>query len=369
MQNTKIPILDLSPEVETLGAEISEALQKVMASSAFILGPNVKALEEEMAKYLGVKYAIGCNSGTDALVIGLRALGIGPGDEVITTPFTFFATGESVSAVGATPVFVDIDLKTMNLDVSQIESKITSKTKAIIPVHLFGHAVDMDPLMALAKKHGLKIIEDVAQATGGDYKGKKLGSFGEIGAFSFFPTKNLGAYGDGGLITTNSDELARLCRMLRVHGSEKRYYNEMIGYNSRLDEMQAAVLRIKLPHLDKYNEGRRRVADYYSKQLKDVAGVTTPTEASYAKHVYHQYTIRIAGGKRDQVHAALGEMGITTMIYYPVPMHKLSVYQHVKVSVPNTDRAATEVLSLPIWPQLTEPTQARVVEGIRKALS
>jgi dTDP-4-amino-4,6-dideoxygalactose transaminase len=367
MQN-KIPILDLSPELEMLEEEIMTKLRQVLRSTSFILGPNVKAFEEESAKFLGVKHAIGLNSGTDGLIIGLRALGIGAGDEVITSPFTFFATGEAISLVGATPVFVDIDPKSMNMNTALIEKCITPKTKAIIPVHIFGHAVDMDPVVAIAKKHGIKIVEDVAQAIGSEYKGRRLGGIGDIGSFSFFPSKNLGAYGDGGLITTNDDALARLCRMLRVHGSERRYYNEMIGYNSRLDEIQAAILRIKLPHLEKNNEGRRRVAKTYNDLFKGVDGVTTPTEAGYTKHVYHQYTIRIADGKRDHVNSALAETGISTMIYYPVPMHKLSVYAHLKANVPETDKAAGEVLSLPIWPQLTGEVQGRVVNAIKQVL-
>lgn len=367
MQN-KIPILDLGPEVEILEKDLLTKFQQVLRSTSFILGPNVKAFEEEIAKYLGVKHAIGLNSGTDGLVIALRALNIGPGDEVITSPFSFFATGEAISLVGATPVFVDIEPGSMNINCSLVEKAITSKTKAIIPVHLFGHAADMDAIMTIANKRGLKVIEDVAQAVGGDFKGKKLGGLGDIGSYSFFPSKNLGAYGDAGLIATNNDEYARLCRMLRVHGSERRYYNEMVGYNSRLDEIQAMILRTKLPLLDKNNEGRRRVAKHYNEGLKGVSGITTPTETGYTKHVYHQYTIRIAGGKRDYVHHALSEQGISTMIYYPVPMHKLSVYSHLKVSVPETDKAAGEVLSLPIWPQLSEQTQDRVIEAITKLM-
>ncbi|MEQ1877532.1 MAG: DegT/DnrJ/EryC1/StrS family aminotransferase, partial [Bdellovibrionia bacterium] len=355
-------------EIEMLEKELMTKFQQVLRSTSFILGPNVKAFEEEVGKYLTAKHSIGLNSGTDGLIIALRALEVGPGDEVITSPFTFFATGEAISLVGATPVFCDIEPGSMNINATQIEKLITPKTKAIIPVHLFGHAADMDPIMALAKKNNLKVIEDTCQAIGTEYKGRKVGTIGDIGAYSFFPSKNLGAYGDGGLMTTNDDKLARLCRMLRVHGSEKRYFNEMVGYNSRLDEIQAMILRVKLPILDKNNDARRKVAAVYNDLFKGVSGVTTPTEASYTKHVYHQYTIRIAGGKRDHVNQTLAEMGITTMIYYPNPMHKLSVYKHLKANVPETDKAAAEVLSLPIWPQITSSVQATVVKAIANAI-
>jgi dTDP-4-amino-4,6-dideoxygalactose transaminase len=364
----KIPVLDLAPEIEGLWGEFQDAYQRVMKSSHFIMGPEGKTFENEMAHYLGVKHAIGVNSGTDALVIGLRALAINPGDEVITTPFTFFATAEAISTIGAIPVFVDIEERTFNLDVKQIEKSITPKTKAIIPVHIYGHACDMDPILEIAKRRSLKVLEDVAQGMGGNYKTKKLGTIGDLGAFSFFPSKNLGAFGDGGLICTNDDSVADQCRMLRVHGSKKKYYNEMLGYNSRLDELQAAFLRVKLPHLDKRNEGRRAVAKRYNDLFRNVTGVTTPSELDYGKHVYHQYTIRIADGKRDAVHNRLTEVGISTMIYYPVPMHKLSMYSEKTWNVPFTDKASVEVLSLPIWAELTLETQNTIVGELVEAL-
>lgn len=361
-----IPILDLKPEVESLWDELMEAIQGVLRSGHFIMGPNVKAFEHEVAQYLGVKHAIGVNSGTDALVIGLRAAGVGAGDEVITTPFTFFATAEAISTVGATPVFVDIDPKTFNIDPNLIEPAITSRTKAIIPVHLYGQSCEMETILGIAKQYGLKVIEDVAQAFGGEYQGKKVGTLGDVGCYSFFPSKNLGAYGDGGLITTNDDNIAEEARMLRVHGSKKKYYNETIGYNSRLDEIQGAILRVKLPHIDEWNEGRRRVAHTYNELLKDVEGVVTPFEASNVNHVYHQYTIRIINGKRDEVQNRLAEMGIGTMVYYPVPVHKLPIYKSKSTIFALSEIVSLEAISLPIWPCLTKSVQKRVIESLKE---
>lgn len=369
MTNTKVPILDLSPEIEALWDELQAAIQGVLRSGHFIMGPNVRAFEEEVAQYLGVKHAIAVNSGTDALVIALRAVRVGPGDEVITTPFTFFATAEAISQVGATPVFVDINPRTFNIDPNLIESAITPRTKAILPVHLYGQAVDMDSIMALAEKHNLKVVEDVAQAFGGEYKGQKTGTLGDVGAFSFFPSKNLGAYGDGGLIATNGDEIAEVARMLRVHGSKKKYYNEMVGYNTRLDEIQAAILRVKLPYIDAWNEGRRRVAQTYNESLKDVPGIVAPHEAPGAKHVYHQYTVRVLGGRRDEVQQRLAEAGIGTMVYYPFPVHRLTVYRENSSSLPIAERLAGEVLSLPLWTQTNPELQAEVVHHLLQALT
>ncbi|WP_373995963.1 DegT/DnrJ/EryC1/StrS family aminotransferase [Moorella sp. E308F] len=344
------------------------AIQGVLKSGQFIMGPNVKAFEQEAAAYLGVKHAVGVNSGTDALVIALRAAGIGPGAEVITTPFTFFATAEAISQVGATPVFVDIDPKTFNINPDLIEPAITSRTRAILPVHLYGQAADMDPIMELAKKYNLKVIEDTAQAFGGEYKGRKLGTIGDAGCFSFFPSKTLGAFGDGGLIATNDDEIAEKARMLRVHGAKKKYYNEVIGYNSRLDEIQAAILRVKLPHIDEWNEARRQAAKRYNELLKDVPGIVTPYEAPYARHVYHQYTIRVPDGMRDKMKQFLADQAIGTMVYYPVPVHKLPVYAGSNYRLPESEKAAGEVLSLPIWPKILDETQARVAKVLEATL-
>jgi len=366
MSESKIPILDLKPEIERHWNEYIKAIEEVLKSAQFIMGPNVKAFEEEVASYLGVKHAIGVNSGTDALLIAVKAAGIGPGDEVITTPFTFFATAEAVSQVGATPVFVDVNERTYNIDPKAIEPAITERTKAIIPVHLYGQAADMNPIMDLAEKYNLKVIEDTAQAFGGEYKGRKLGTIGHIGCYSFFPSKTLGAFGDGGLITTDDDEVAETVKMLRVHGSKKKYYNETVGYNSRLDEIQAAILRVKLPYIDEANEARRKAAHRYNELLKDISGIVTPYEDSGAKHVYHQYTIRVLGGRRDQLQKHLAERGIGTMVYYPVPVHKLPIYKDTVLTLPVAEKLAGEVLSLPIWPNIGEEVQREVVEGIRE---
>lgn len=364
----KIPILDLQPEIDLIREELNQAFNEVLDSKQFIMGPNEKAFETETAAYLGVKQTIGVNSGTDALVIGLRAAGVKAGDEVITTPFTFFATAEAISQVGAVPVFVDIDPQTFNIDVKLIEAAITPRTKAILPVHLYGQAAALGAIMQLAHKYNLKIVEDVAQAFGGEYQGKKLGTIGDVGCYSFFPSKNLGSFGDGGLIATNDDKIAETARMLRVHGAKKKYFNEVIGYNSRLDELHASLLRVKLPHLEEWNEGRRKAAKVYNQLLAGVKEIVTPFEAPEVKHVYHQYTIRILNGKRDAVAAWLQEAGIGTMVYYPVPVHQLPVYKEQALHLEMAERYAGEVLSLPIWPMISKETQQAVVEGIKKAL-
>ncbi|MBM7649373.1 dTDP-4-amino-4,6-dideoxygalactose transaminase [Bacillus ectoiniformans] len=362
----KIPIYDPSTEVESLSQEVLESVQKVLQSGQFILGQNVKNFEKETADYLGVKFAFGVNSGTDALVIGLRALGIGNGDKVITTPFTFFATVEAIHLVGAEPILADIDPKTFNIDVSNLESLITEETKAILPVHLFGQACEMDELRAIAEKYNLKIIEDVAQGFGGEYKGNKLGSMGDVGCFSFFPTKNLGTYGDGGLITTNDEETARFIRMLRGHGSEKKYHNEMFGYNSRLDEIHAAILRVKLPKIEDWNHKRKEVAERYQKGLSEIPEIILPNEKKGRVHVFHQYTIRVLNGKRDELKNYLFEKGIGSMIYYPVPLHKLPVYKEKDWAFPIAEKAAEEVLSLPMWPLLPVDSQEEVIRAVRE---
>ncbi len=364
----KVPIFDPLPEVEALWDELNAAVQGVLRSGRYIMGPEVAAFEAEAAEYLGAGYAIGVNSGTDALVIGLEALAVGPGDEVITTPFTFFATAEAISQVGAVPVFVDIDPETYNIDPSLIEEKITPRTKAILPVHLFGQAAEMDPIMALAEEHGLKVLEDVAQAFGGEYRGKKLGAIGDVGAFSFFPTKNLGACGDGGLITTDDPGVAEKARMLRAHGAKKKYHNEIVGYNSRLDELQAAMLRVKLPHIDGWNEGRREVARRYDELLEGLPSIFTPREFPNRLHVYHQYTVRITDGRRDEVRERLAEDGVGTMVYYPVSVHRLPVYDSLGYQVSHSEEAEGEVLSLPIWPLAGASLPELVAERLRGIL-
>lgn len=365
---TKIPILDLRPQVDALWPELTAALEKVLKSTAFILGPEEQTLEKELSAHLGTKHAIGCNSGTDALFIALRALNIGPGDEVITSPFTFFATAEAISHVGATPVFIDIEEASMNLALDQIEKAITPRTKAIIPVHLFGRPVDMDFVMSVARKHNLKVVEDCAQSFGATWKGKQTGTIGDIGCYSFFPSKNLGAYGDGGLMVTNDDELAATMKMLRVHGSRKKYYNETVGYNSRLDEMQAAILRVKLPHIAKWNEARRAVAKRYNDLFKGHDRIIVPEAVE--GHVFHQYTLRVVGVDRDQLQEKLAAEGIGTMVYYPVPCHKLKLYEesHRGVVCPVTEKLATQVISLPIWPELDAATQGRIADTLKKLL-
>ena len=365
---TKIPILDTKPETESIWPELMAAVEDVFKSGQFIMGPNVTAFEKESAEYLGVKHAVGLNSGTDALILGVHALGLKPGDEVITTPFTFFATGEAVSHFHATPVFVDIDPDTFNFRIEDIEAALTPKTKGVIPVHLFGQPVDMDPLMELARAKGLWVLEDVAQAFGAEYKGQKTGSIGDAGAFSFFPSKNLGAFGDGGLFTTNNDEAADLVRVLRVHGARKKYNNEMVGVNSRLDALQAAILRCKLPHIDEWNAGRREAARRYSAALSGIDGLVTPVESDFGTHVFHQYTIRLTIADRDAVQSKLNELGVSTMVYYEKPLHKLPVYADMPVSMPVSESVASQVLSLPIWPKITWETQERVVEAVKSAL-
>ncbi len=383
MSQIQIPILDLKPQYQAIKDEIQMAINQVLESGQFILGPTVSAFETSAADYLGVKHAIGVNSGTDALLIGLRALGISSGDEVITTPFSFFATAESISMVGAKPVFVDIRPDTFNIDPALIEAAITPKTKAIMPVHLYGNPAAMAQILEISEKHNLKVIEDCAQAFGALYKGdcngcscqqssrdrisgQYVGTLGNVGAFSFFPTKNLGAYGDGGLITTNDDEIADIARMLRVHGAKERYCNLMLGYNSRLDAMQAAILQVKLRHIEQWNNKRRWVADTYNRLLADVDGLIPPVPSG--GHVFHQYTIRLLGRCRDRIKQSLADAGIGAMIYYPIPQDKLPIYAGEYPELPVSNQLAQEVLSLPMWPELSLEQIETVVASLKKAL-
>ena len=385
MNKMTIPVLDLNSQYQSIKHEIQEAINRVLESGQFIMGPDVKLFEQEVADYVGVKHAIGVNSGTDALVIGLRALGIGEGDEVITTPFSFFATAESISNVGAKPVFADIDPRSFNIDPKEIKGKITPRTKAIMPVHLYGQPAAMAQIMEIAQEHGLKVVEDCAQSFGARYwgtcsscdghcqettreslRGKFTGTIGDVGAYSFFPSKNLGAYGDGGMVVTNDDQVAEVARMLRVHGAKKKYHNEVLGYNSRLDTLQAAILRVKLPYLEQWNEGRRQVAKTYNELLADVPVIVTPELAD--GHVFHQYTIRVLDGKRDKVQKYLGEQGIGSMIYYPVPQDQLPVYQGQYPKMPVSDLLGTEVLSLPIWPEIDSLIIEKVIEKVVDAI-
>lgn len=363
-----IPILDLKAQYKTIKSEIMQAVESVFESQYFVLGKEGVALEEELAPYCGVKYAIGCASGSDALLIALMALDIKPGDEVITTPFTFFATGGSVSRLGAKPVFVDIDPETFNIDPKLIEAHINERTRAIIPVHLFGQCAEMNEILAIANKHNIPVIEDAAQSIGSEYHGKRAGSLGLIGCLSFFPSKNLGAAGDAGMMLTNDEELAEKLRILRVHGGKPKYYYRMLGCNSRLDELQAAVLRVKFKYLENWTKARQENAARYNNlfaQYKLTEQVKTPVVLPYCRHIFHQYTIQTS--KRDQLMAYLKENGIGTEIYYPLSLHQQDCFAYLGQktgSLPNSERAAAEVLSLPIYPELTEEQQDYVVSTI-----
>jgi len=362
-------MVDLKIQYQAIQQEITKAVLDVMESTHFILGPQGKALEEAVAAYHGVRHAVAVASGTDALHLALCAAGIKRGDEVITTPFTFIATAEAISYIGAKPVFVDIDPVTFNIDVKKIEAAITGKTRAIIPVHLYGQAADMGEIMSLAKKKDLRVIEDCAQSFGAEYQGGKTGAFGDFGCFSFFPSKNLGAYGDGGMVITDDQMLAERLQSLRNHGSRVRYYHEEIGYNSRLDEMQASVLRVKFKHIDEYNKKRNKNALLYNSYLSD-ARIKTPSEAKGTRHVFHQYTIRIEN--RDAVKKRLDEGKVTSsMIYYPVPLHLQAAYRDLGMkpgSLPEAERAAHEVLSLPMYPELSEAQIRQVSDEVKRAL-
>ncbi len=360
-----IPILDSKRQYATIGSEVEKAVCEVLRSGSYILGPNTKALEKELAEFFGVNYTVGLNSGTDALHLALRALDIGAGDEVITTAFTFVATTEAIGIVGAKPVFVDINPDTFNIDPDKIEAAITPKTKAIIPVHLYGQPCEMDKIMDIAKRHNLRVIEDCCQAIGATYKGQMVGSFGDFGCLSFYPTKNLGGMGDGGLIMTNSEKLRDRVVALRNHGGAVRYYHDEIGVNSRLDEVQAAILRVKLPHIKDWNEKRRAHAAYYNKLFADCKDVVTPVEADNTYCVYHQYTVKIPN--RDEVHKMLQERGIGAMLYYPVPLHLQKVHAYLGVgegSLPYTEDDTKHVISLPMFPELTEEEQRTVASTL-----
>ena len=363
-----IPLIDLVAQYRTIQPEIDEAIRQVMGSGRFILGPNVAALEQEVAAYLGVKHAVGIASGTDALVLALRALGIGPGDEVIVPTYTFFATAEAVMLVGAAPVFVDIEPETCCLDVRQVAERITAQTKAIIPVHLYGHPADMTPLLELTQAYGVKVIEDNAQAFGAEYGGRKTASLGDVGCLSFFPSKNLGAYGDGGMVVANDGEAAERVRMLRTHGWRKKYYPEVTGYNSRLDELQAAILRVKLRHVDGWNERRRDLARQYTEQLSSL-GVGVPYDAPYATHVYHLYVIRVKG--RDRVQRYLKEAGIASGVYYPQPLHLTEPCRplgYEEGGFPVAEQASQETLAIPLYPEMSDEQLHSVVVALERAL-
>ena len=358
-------MVDLKGQYESLKSEIDAAVIQALGETRFIMGPNTQAFEKEAAEYLGVKHALGCANGTDALHLGLLAAGIGSGDEVITTSFTFIATAEAIRYVGATPVFVDILPDSLNIDPEQIRAAITDKTKAIIPVHLFGQPADMDEIMAIAKDHNLAVVEDCAQSIGSAYKDKKTGTFGTAGTFSFFPSKNLGCYGDGGMVTTNDDDAAATIRMYRNHGSSKQYYHDVIGFNSRLDELQAVILRIKLKHLDDYNRNRLRVAETYNRLLKG-SRFETPAIPGDRDHIFHQYTLLC--DERDAVRESVLAKDVSCAVYYPVPLHQQKAFADtVQPELPITEATSLRCLSFPVFPEMTDTQIETVCEAILQA--
>ena len=365
-----VPYLDLKAQYAAIKDEIHAAIGEVMEKTAFAGGPFVAGFEQEFARFCNCKHAMGVGNGTDALWLSLLALGIGPGDEVITVPNTFIATAAAVTYCGAKPVFVDVEEKTYNMDPSLLEAAITPRTKAIIPVHLFGQTADMDPILAIAKAHGLLVVEDACQAHGAEYKGRKAGSMGATGCFSFYPGKNLGAYGEGGAVVTNDDAIAEKIRMFRDQGQSKKYYHSVIGWNARLDGIQGAVLSVKLKYLAGWNEARREHAREYTRLLSSVDGVIEPREADYAKHIYHIYAIRT--GQRDRLMTALAEQGISCGIHYPVPIHLQEAYRCLGLargSFPVAEKCAEEFLSLPMFPELTTGQIAYVVDKLKLSLA
>jgi len=392
----QIPLINLKKQYESIKDEVDKAVSEVLSGAQYIMGTNVKEFEKEFSEYLGVKHAISVGNGTDALIIALKALGIGEGDEVITTPWTFFATAESISFVGATPVFADVRLDTFNIDPTKIEEKITPKTKAIMVVHIFGQPCDMDEINRIAKKYNLYVIEDAAQAVGSEYKGQKIGTLSDIATFSFFPTKNLGCAGDGGMIVTNDDNLATICRALRTHGSgengqkayniihnldeklneEKnvdntvynplKYYNYLIGHNSRLDEIQAAILRVKLKYLNEWNDKRRENAKFYNENLKDTR-LVTPYEENNVKHIYHLYILQ--SEKREEIVEFLNKKGIATGIYYPVPLHLQKAYKDLgykEGDLPNAEYLSHRTFAIPMFAELTDEEKKYIVNSIKE---
>jgi len=372
----KVPFFDLAVQVKSIEDEIRSALDEVFQNQQFIMGPKVKVLEETIAQYCQARYAVGVASGSDALLLSLMALGVGTGDEVLLPPFTFFATAGSVSRLGATPVFVDIDRETYNMDPSKIEEKVTARTKAIIPVHLFGQCADMDPLLRIAQEKKLFVIEDAAQALGAEYKleagskGRRAGQIGDLGCFSFYPTKNLGAFGDAGMVVTDHPDLAEKVRLLRVHGSQPKYFHKAIGINSRLDTIQAAVLLVKFKYLERWTAERQKKAERYQALfqglLSSIDGFRLPTVQNQNRHIFHQYVIRVP--ERDRLRQFLTEEGVGTDIYYPVPLHLQECYSFLKYrrgDLPNSEKASEEVLALPIYPELTEDQQTQVVSRIK----
>jgi len=363
-----IPLLDLKAQYGQIKEEIESEVLSVLRSGSYILGPKVEELERSIADYCGAKYAVGVANGTDALVLTLDALGIGAGDEVITTPFTFYATAESVSRLGATPVFADIEPLTYNIDASKIKEKITQKTKAVMPVHIFGHPAEMDAIGEVAQEHGLKVVEDACQAIGAEYKGKKVGSLGDAACFSFFPSKNLGGAGDGGIVVTDDKELAGRVRALRQHGSTRKYYHSLTGYNSRLDAIQAAIILVKLKYIDKWNEARREKALYYG-ELFAGTNIVASVELEHVKSVYHLYVVRVPN--RAGVEAALKEEKIGHGVYYPVPLHLQEVYKGLgyrEGDLPVSEAASQETLAIPLFPELHTGDMNKIADIVKQSI-
>jgi len=361
----RIPIVDTKRQLDNISSEINIAVSEVIESGQYILGPIVRKFENEVCEYIGVSHSIGCASGTDALMLALMGIGIRPGDEVITTPFTFVATVEVIALLNAKPIFVDINIENYNIDTEKIESVITEKTRAIIPVHLFGKCADMDKINSLSEKYGLKVIEDCAQSFGAEYNGKKAGGLSDVGCFSFYPTKNLSAFGDGGMVTTNSDSLAENIRMISSHGSKKKYNSERIGINSRLDPIQAVCLSVKLKYIDSWNNLRRKNAILYNQLLKDT-DVITPSEEYINSSVFHQYSIRVKN--RDELKNYLQSKGIGVMVYYPIPVHLQDAYRYLgykEGDFPVSERVSKEIISLPMFPELKEDEIKYITDEIR----
>lgn len=364
----QVPLLDLKRQYRSIKNELDQAVLSVLADTKFIMGPEVTIFEKEAAEYCGSKFSIGVASGTDALLLALRACDVGPGDEVITPSFTFFSTAGTITRLGATPVFVDIYPDTYNIAPEQIESKITPKTKVIMPVHLYGKCADMDKINQIASKHHLKVVEDAAQAIGSKYKSKRAGAMGDFGCFSFFPSKNLGAAGDGGMITTSDPEMAEFIRILRIHGAKPKYFHSFIGYNSRLDTIQAAILSVKLKYLDGWTAIRREHASVYNSAFKGL-DIITPKEEDFNYHIYNQYTIAVKN--RDKLSVVLKENQIGYEIYYPVPLHLQECYRSLgykEGDLPVTERKAKDVISLPIYPELTAEEQDFVIETVKRSV-
>lgn len=362
-------MVDLQSQYQKIKGDVDAAILNVLDSAAFINGPEVKQFETELQDYLNVKHVIPCGNGTDALQIALMALGLEPGDEVITADFTFAATVEVVDLLKLNSILVDVDYDTFTIDTEKLKAAITPKTKAIIPVHLFGQCANMDEIMAIAKEHNLYVVEDTAQAIGADYKGRKAGTIGHIGCTSFFPSKNLGCYGDGGAIFTNDDDIAHRLRGIVNHGMYKRYYHDEVGVNSRLDSVQAAVLRRKLPFLNDYNAARNKAAAYYTEAFKDIDALLTPVKGEDTTHVFHQYTLRVTNGKRNELQSFLTEKEIPAMIYYPVPLRKQKAYDnghYNDADFPNTNKLVEEVMSLPMHTELDEEQLAYITSAVRE---